>query len=57
MLVTLQFVASDTLFIDSRFTVGQPDHFPCNKNVEVRMKNAETRETANVLFLHSPFFL
>lgn len=28
MLVTLQFVASDTLFSDSRFTVEQPDHFP-----------------------------
>ena len=28
MLVTLQFVASDTLFCDSRFTVEQPDHFP-----------------------------
>jgi hypothetical protein len=28
MLVTLQFVASDTLFCDSRFTVGQPDQLP-----------------------------
>ena len=28
MLVTLQFVASDTLFNDSRFTVGRPDHLP-----------------------------
>jgi hypothetical protein len=28
VLVTLQSVASDTLFCDSRFTVGQPDHFP-----------------------------
>ena len=30
VLVTLQFVAFDTLFSDSRFTVGRPDHLPCN---------------------------
>src|SRR4051812_45864692 len=56
VLVTLQFVASDTLFSDSRFTVGRPDHLPCIENAEVRMKNAKTGDH-QCLFLHSAFIL
>ena len=48
-LVTLQFVASDSLFSDSRFTVGRPDHLP-----EIGSPSRSAKEVYEILSCGPP---